>query len=116
MNKIMLGVTMVSAVLLHGCASSKPSCSVGSGLGCQSVMDVNTAINQGYGEALSSSPNAQKLKLAPMDTFEDIPARTDEQWVKVWVAPYVDKNNNYHVAHTYYTVIKPAQWKESAGE
>ena len=35
--------------LLSACSTTKPACAVGKGLGCQSVMDVNQEINQGYG-------------------------------------------------------------------
>ncbi len=116
MMKKIVSTTFI-AFALTACASSKPSCAVGQGLGCQSVMDVNFAINQGYGnETLSSAPKAQKLKLAAPDTFDEIPQRSEEQWVKVWVPPHVDEHDNYHPEHTYYTVIQSSTWKGSAGE
>lgn len=101
--------------LLSACSTTKPACAVGKGLGCQSVMEVNQEINQGYGSdaQISLSNNAEKLTLAPMNNYEDFtPERTQEQWVKVWVPARIDDADNYHPATEYYTVIKAAQWQE----
>lgn len=107
--------TIFCACILSACSATKPACAVGNDLGCQSVMDVNQAINEGYGSdvEIASSGKPEKLDLAPMSIYDDVtPERTQEQWVKVWVPSRIDENDTYHPATEYYTVIKAAQWQE----
>ncbi|MFA6038143.1 MAG: TraV family lipoprotein [Legionellales bacterium] len=115
MRVIQLVAMVFCTCILSACSTTKPACAVGNDLGCQSVMDVNQAINEGYGSdvQIASSGKPERLALAPMSTYDDVtPERTQEQWVKVWVPSRIDENDNYHPATEYYTVIKAAHWHE----
>jgi len=41
------------------------------------------------------------------------PLRVQEQIMPVWLAPYQDKQGNYHDAATIYTIVHPGIWAGS---
>ena len=45
----------------------------------------------------------------PVETNENL--RTKERIARIWIAPYVDAQNNYHEGFWVRAVIKPAGWR-----
>lgn len=126
----LLSVSLV--MLLVGCASagsstfSCPSPSTGM---CSSVGTVDTMVKTGQlNNGTSQSDAATQTASANTGSgasgsfgnfstpFPDsvitpgAPLRIQEQIMPVWIAPYQDKEGNYHDAATLYTIVHPGTW------
>ncbi len=125
---ILITILLMGSVLLTGCASlnNKFDCSLKPGVMCKSIDQVNTQVDQGVlggnstastckkcnavnskqintrGNFITPSPN---LTLNPGD-----PIRYGETVMRVWMAPFEDKDGNYYQPTVLYTVIKPGHW------
>lgn len=130
-----MGLRLLSAslvLLLVGCASagsstfSCPSPSTGM---CSSVGTVDTMVKTGQLNNTSSQSGASTQTASASANgdatgsfgnfstpFPDSvitpgePLRIQEQVMPVWIAPYQDKEGNYHDAATLYTIVHPGTW------
>jgi conjugal transfer pilus assembly protein TraV len=63
-----------------------------------------------------SSPSAETKGLAvrsfaaPKQSLGPKPIREPAQVVRIWIAPWVDKQDNLHLAETQYTEVRPRTW------
>lgn len=122
-----VGLVIVISVLFTGCASTGSgnfSCPAASTGMCKPIHDVDKMVSDGQlgqsgGAAGSGSVSANQAAGA-FDNFSTpypasiitagAPLRIQEQVMAVWVAPYQDKQGNYHDPSTLYTVIEPGHW------
>lgn len=124
--------------LLSGCESMNSSfdCQSKPGVLCKNLDQVNKMVNQGtLGGADSltedASSSCKNCTLSP-DGKSEIkntgdfttpypkisansmnpgdPVRYGEKVMRVWLAPYEDKDGNYYQPTTLYTVVKPGHW------
>jgi conjugal transfer pilus assembly protein TraV len=82
---------------------------------------------------LSSKPDAKKASAAPAPTGNSMakplanvratvatagpkPVREPAQVVRIWIAPWVDKQDNLHLAQTLYAEVKPRTWTVGKSE
>lgn len=126
----LLSVSLVMALV--GCASagsstfSCPSPSTGM---CSSVGTVDTMVKTGQLNNTSNQSSAN-TQSASVNTGNDAtgsfgnfstpfpdsvitpgaPLRIQEQIMPIWIAPYQDKEGNYHDAATLYTIVHPGTW------
>ncbi|MFN7097384.1 MAG: type IV conjugative transfer system lipoprotein TraV, partial [Gammaproteobacteria bacterium] len=114
-------------ILLTGCAStgsSNFSCpSPNTGM-CKPIHDVDKMVSQGQigqdNSVISANAVSASQTAGAFNNFSTpypssvitpgAPLRVQEQVMAVWIAPYQDKQDNYHEPSTLYTVILPGQW------
>ena len=117
-------VTLVFAViaLLSGCAgmNSKFGCPYKDIGGCRSMGEVNQSINTGQyaggtyhpgktdsgGVTVTQSPSGMGIPTPQPGQ----PVRFGETVQRVWIAPYEDKNDNYHEPAYVFTVLQHSHW------
>ncbi len=104
----------IMVFLLCGCSSmnSDFTCPMKNGIRCQSLDEVNTAIDTGTFNLEKKAIEKQKItfKYKYRNNVNARPIRGSEQVIKVWIAPYVDKKGNYHQATEIYTVVGKPHW------
>jgi type IV conjugative transfer system lipoprotein TraV len=120
---------LMSAALLSGCASLNSSfdCPMKPGVMCESLDEVNMQVDQGLlGSPTNTTPckNCHKLvsnptqlndkassaNLSDANSNLNVPIRRSETTLRIWTAPYEDKDGNYYQPNVIYTVIKPGFW------
>lgn len=100
----MLMVSSV-AVLLMGCATPKFSCTDDmTGPGCRSVSQVYANAHQQHAEP-PDSPTGMPAIIRPGD-----PIRSGERVLRVWMAPWVDVDGDYHDQTYVYLVLDHGRW------
>ena len=67
------------------------------------------------GEAKTEAPVAQGNGLASTRAATSVkpgprPVREPARVARIWIAPWVDRNDNLHLAQTLYTEVKPRTW------
>ena len=117
-NKLVFVLIVVTT--LSGCAhiNSDFDCPMKNGICCQSLDEVNTAVDRGeIGGSVSalnvSEPTyrfVSRLRYKDGNSGNISPMRYPENVMHVWIAPYEDMSGNYHQASSVYTVIKPGYW------
>ena len=133
----MLGIN-ISLAVLTGCSaldigSGDYSCpGMPSGVQCMSARDVYSATNDGNVprpmkvsekegmEIAERSDRSKKIAeisdpiidnyVAPRLPDKPIPVRTPAQVMRIWVAPWEDKNGDLIVTGYIYTEIEPRRW------
>ena len=110
---------MSAIFALTGCAgmNSQFNCNKvgGKGVGCASLDQVNSMVNQGAFNNTSTSSN-QNIKPSYTSGFSvaaptaGTPVRYSETIQQVWIAPYEDTSGNYHEPSMVYAVIQPSHW------
>lgn len=114
MSKSFLSIfTFLWVALLSGCASMNGQfdCPVGSGVSCKSLKEIDMMVSQGqFSEANASS--GVKTNISYSRTLaQQAPIRIKEKILKVWFAPFVDSDDNYHKENEVFTVIDKSFWK-----
>jgi len=103
-------------ILLTGCSSmnSKFDCPNKPGVNCRSLDQVNNMVDRGIlGRSSSKERVVSKFySIKSKTAFNNLvpTLRSDEQVIRVWIAPYQDTNNNYHNESTVYTVARKSNW------
>ena len=125
---------MATLMSLSGCSSYQDQfdCPAGTGVGCQSVSEVNDLIDKG---AFKKEPFNQKASSDRMTEEDEIkltslkeseprlisldPERFDprspvvrvpEQTMEVWIRGYGDEGGHYHHDSHIHMVVRPARW------
>lgn len=120
--KRLLGIACLIA-FLSGCSglNSNFNCNKvdGIGTGCTSMQSVNQMADEGRfvsdnDASLKKAATPKKLMLPPGLAIDaphpGDPVRFSESIQQIWIAPYEDKQGNYHEPSLIYTVIYPAHW------
>jgi len=117
-------LTLISAIvtLLAGCSgmNSKFGCPYKDIGGCRSMGEVNQSISSGeyaggkYRPSASTS-GGSKVAASPTGMGEVAPLpgqpiRYGETVQRVWIAPYEDKDGNYHEPAYVFTVLEHSHW------
>ncbi len=103
---------------LAGCGelNSQFTCPMKPGVTCQSLDEVNTLVDQGKLTQSKPAPSAETTLtmdihyLADAGDSSDSIKRNPETVMRLWIAPYQDKQGNYFSAHIVYHVIQPGHW------
>ncbi|NNM59377.1 MAG: type IV conjugative transfer system lipoprotein TraV [Legionellales bacterium] len=118
---------VLTSALFTGCAStgsSNFSCPAPNTGMCKPIHDVDKMVSDGQlgQDGTSTGKNGIKANqtAGAFDNFSTpypasiitpgAPLRIQEQIMAVWVAPYQDKQGNYHDPSTLYSVIEPGRW------
>lgn len=120
MQKILF--ILVITFLLNSCAShSQFDCPLKPGIRCESIDSVNARVDRGEignntATLIPSSANIKPISYQRPSYFNGTPfkkgepLRYGETVMRVWVAPFEDKEGNYHQASDIYTITKPGAW------
>ncbi len=121
MKKIVVVLPLL--ILLSSCAemNTQFDCPMTSGIRCESIDSVNSRVDHGDMGRLSTSSASDKnrqampvyknvLPVTPKYSAKNAPPRSRETVQHVWVAPFEDKEGNYHQESDIYTVTKPGSW------
>jgi conjugal transfer pilus assembly protein TraV len=116
-------VTIGVTILLSGCSSinSQFDCSMKPGIRCESIDSVNERVDRGEiggassaSSLITSSTQSISYKDAVYSKINFYkngePLRYGETVMRVWVAPFEDKEGNYHQESDIYTITKPGSW------
>lgn len=110
---------LLALMTMTGCTSmnSDFDCPMKQGVRCQSLDQVNDAIDKGeIGQSrrfTEYEPTYIKSYWSRISSRRDsigLPMRTPEDVLRVWIAPYEDTNGNFHQASDVYTVSRPSVW------
>jgi len=106
----------IPILLLSGCArlQTYSSCE-NNPKNCLSLDAVNARVVRGeIGNvkpiALKKLAPAHFKSLPPLTTHSKPPARSPEKTLRIWIAPFEDKNHHYHEAHVIDTVVQASDW------
>ncbi|EAC0381468.1 hypothetical protein E0669_21950 [Salmonella enterica subsp. enterica serovar Typhimurium] len=126
MNKLIMPL-LAGVVLLAGCAGAKSDfeCSATSSDSCMTIDAANNMARQ-KAKAAAVKPGAASLPVLakpagvgiPLTrsvqgaSFLRPPVRTPETTAKVWVAPWVDGQDNFHEPGLLSFVVKPGEWHQ----
>lgn len=126
MNKLIMPL-LAGVVLLAGCAGAKSDfeCSATSSDSCMTIDAANNMARQ-KAKAAAVKPGATLLpamvkpgnagvpltRTGPRASFLPEPVRTPESTAKVWVAPWVDGQDNFHEPGLLSFVVKPGEWRQ----
>lgn len=131
----MTGLRLLSAslvMLLVGCASAgsssftcpSPSTGMCSSVGTVDTMvktgQLNNSSHQSGSDTQAASTNTSSGATGNFGNFSTpfpdsvitpgAPLRIQEEIMPIWIAPYQDKEGNYHDAATLYTIVHPGTW------
>lgn len=110
--KIFATLILIPLIGLTGCAttSSKFDCPMKPGIRCESIDQINARVNRGEignGSMRRGGEDSQPIFIASQNQDS---LRQNEMVMRLWVAPYVDQSDNYHLASNVYTVVRPSYW------
>ena len=89
-------------LLLAGCTSAPTTCPGPVGLSCQPLHAVAKRM-----DALEKQPSSFSTGLIGMRA----PTRKAARVLPVWLAPFVDAEDNYHAAHKVYVALSHGRWQ-----
>ena len=121
MKVILLRFFSVIILSLSGCVStmSPPKCSDSTGLQCARVDQINHLVDSGQWGLPVSNVLPTGNSSGPYDNFSTPypsglktgqPLWSGETVMRIWLAPYEDKQGNYHQASRIDTIVKPGHW------
>lgn len=118
-NLLKAGFMFIILMNAAGCALYKAEfdCKYEKGLGCKSISEVNELVDQGqFKDKGKEASGAKNLEVAsaqlpiiafPQGSIQRIP----EEHLRVWIAPHLDEQGNFHEASIIHTVIQPGRWQ-----
>ena len=126
-------VALSLGILLSGCSTTSETfdCKAGKGVGCKSISQVNSMVDEGSlgsekegnlatplstpvitTASLSSNSSGQNIALS-----DDMAVhRIREEHLRVWIAPFQDHQGNLHEGTIVHTVLKPGFWHVKGSE
>jgi conjugal transfer pilus assembly protein TraV len=116
-----IAALILLSTLLNGCSgiNSQFDCPMKSGIRCESIDSVNARVDRGEigsGATTLSSRLVQPITCKAPTCSRFIPFRNGEPLrygetvMRVWVAPFEDKEGNYHQESDIFTITKPGSW------
>jgi len=112
------GVSIIAAALfisLAGCAHQKFDCPYTDGVRCKSLSEVDKEVSEGKLGNNRSSPKKELQKLTFIPAPESA-LRSQEEVLRVWVAPYQSQDGTFHEEKVLHFVAKPAEWVNTVTE
>ena len=104
-------------VLINGCAgmNSQFDCPMKPGVRCESLDQVNEAVNRGeIGHAptntAASTTAIHSIPSVDASPLPGEPLRYGETVQRIWIAPFEDTGGNYHQESEIYTIAKGGHW------
>ncbi len=121
MRKVFFILSLV--LMLQGCSPYKGSfdCKPGKGMGCTTVSEVNGMVDKGvYNNTSKGSKKGKKFSVIDFTNtkLKELPVdyvRTDEKIVKIWMAPFTSKDDDYFDEQVVYKIIKKPEWVKVEG-
>jgi len=115
MNKISISLLLIALLSLSACShlNGQFDCPVAKGISCQSMSQIDVMANQGYFREPDNKPrldNRLVFKLKNTRPYH-APLRVEERVLKVWFAPFIDSDDNYHEQSEVYTVVDKSFWQ-----
>lgn len=122
LTPFVMPVIMSSVLLLSGCAGMNGSfaCNKTASDHCESMSAVNREVNQGdfvgsdgtkhHNTVVESATATKPIGYHVTTPQAGAPIRYGESVARIWIAPFEDKEGNYHEPSFVYTVIKPSHW------
>jgi conjugal transfer pilus assembly protein TraV len=121
MKKLMMLLPLL--MLMSSCAelNSQFDCPMSSGIRCESITSINARVDRGElgvnGISSIENKNVRVIPAytpyqfnAPRYSSKGEPLRYAETVQRVWVAPFEDKQGNYHQENDIYSIAKPGRW------
>ncbi len=114
-----LFLSVLAPILLGACAPTFHCSSGMKGPGCNSVSQVydnehlGKPVSQVYDEAHQSSPNPPPSLIPtglPQTIKPGAPLRSRARVLRVWMAPWVDRDGDYHDQSYLYLVLGHGRW------
>lgn len=106
-------IMLMSMVLLTGCAqmNGQFDCPAGSGVSCTSMKEVDRMASQGM-FADNYGHSSKRVAISNRNTLSlQAPSRISENVLKVWFAPFVDSDDNYHQENEIHSVVDKGFWQ-----
>lgn len=127
MMRALLSFSSLMAILtLTGCSSitglqnaqSDFACSVDMTPRCAALSTVHESLDQeaSLGKALvireeaRDNPVTQNPDPLTVETPLMSPKRAPEEILRIWIAPYIDKDGDLHAEHVIFTTVRTARW------
>lgn len=104
---------LIVGFILSGCAglNSDFSCNETATGSCITVEQANEkAKNKLFTPKNVNIIKYENLDINKISNNKDIPLRTKEQLSKVWIAPYVDSNDNYNEERIIFFKVVDSDW------
>lgn len=117
---------LIAVLTLTGCSSlsglqdaqSDFACSVDMTPRCASLSTVHESLDkeESLGNAIvireESHSNAPSQSVAPLTVETPLmsPKRAPEEILRIWIAPYIDKEGDLHAEHVIFTTVRTARW------
>lgn len=117
--RVLLILPMI--LILTSCSTMNSSfdCPNKDGINCKSLDEINTMVDQAEGGGVSqvitpcsrcqNRPSFQAYTTTTSINLNE-PTKTNDIVKRVWLAPYEDKEGNYHTDTYVYTVAKQGHW------
>jgi len=116
-----IATLILLSTLLNGCSgiNSQFDCPMKPGIRCESIDSVNARVDRGEigsGATTLSTRLVQPITCKTPTCSRFIPFRNGEPLrygetvMRVWVAPFEDKEGNYHQESDIFTITKPGSW------
>ena len=114
-------ILAVVAGSLSGCSITKETfdCSYGKGVGCRSITEVNTMVNNGNLVGANSTktskfavkPAATSVKPEVISSDNMIVKRVTEEHLRIWIAPHQDEHGHFHEGSVVHTILRSGFWQ-----
>lgn len=104
----------LSILLLTGCTTTRETfdCKFNKGVGCRSITEVNTMVNEGKLTNNTVVVNPRLIVISKEQLTSGMAVkRVTEEHLRVWVAPHQDENGNFHEATYVHTVLRSGFWQ-----
>ena len=121
-NSLTIITLLGLGVILTGCTGMSGSfgCNAMPGSSCTPVSVINQEVDNGTYQDKTSERESQKhpgvqASLLGFDMNDDAnltghPIRSTEHTKRIWIAPYIDQQDNYHQSNIVYTVLTKPYW------
>lgn len=126
MRPILLSPLFSAILTLTGCSSitglqdakSDFACSVDMTPRCASLSTVHESLDkeETLGNAIvirnetQESQVSQSIDSLMIETPLMSPKRAPEEILRIWIAPYIDKEGDLHAEHVIFTTVRTARW------
>ena len=126
MRPLLFSPLFIALLTLTGCSSltglqdaqSDFACSVDMTPRCASLSTVHESLDkeETVGNAIvireESQANSASQNLDPLaiETPLMSPKRAPEEILRIWIAPYIDKEGDLHADHVIFTTVRTARW------
>lgn len=110
---IRLKFIIISSLFFIGCSVAKENfdCKYAKGVGCRSITEVNSMINEGKLTATNTHMTVVPIKSEVLNSDNIKVQRITEEHLRVWIAPHQDNLGHFHEGSVVHSVLKPGFWQ-----